>query len=101
VLDEFAEVGVCAAYMGDSKTERSLPLTIAANAVCVTKTLPGWQTPTTEARSWEDLPVKAREYVAFVEREAGVPVSYISVGPERSQIIVQPAAPMRAPAVVR
>jgi len=53
------------------------------------------------ARSWEDLPAAARDYVSFVEREAGIPVGYVSVGPERSQIIVRDSAPLRVPASVR
>lgn len=98
VLDGFAEIGVCTGYSGGEDV--SLPFAISSGASCVTTTLPGWQHPTTEARSWEDLPTRARAYVEFVEANAGVPVSYVSVGPERSQIIVRPSAPLLAPAAV-
>lgn len=98
VLDEFAEIRVCTDYadMGDV----SIPFAIAAGARCTLETLPGWQTSTKLARAWEDLPARAREYVAFVESKVGVPIGYVSVGPERSQIVVRPSAPIRAPAVV-
>ena len=102
VLDEFSEVGVCSEYADGRLGEgQSLPLAIAAGARCATTTLPGWRSSTSSTRSWEDLPARAREYVAFVEGAARVPVSYVSVGPERSQIIVRPSAPLRAAAGVR
>ena len=51
--------------------------------------LPGWQTDTTACRSWGELPVAARAYVERLEAMAGVPVSHVSVGPERAQMIVR------------
>lgn len=53
--------------------------------------LPGWMQPTTLARSFEDLPDTAQAYVRWVERFVGVPVSMVSVGPARSEIIPVPA----------
>jgi len=99
VLDGFAEIGICTGYSG--APDVSLPFAISSGASCLTKTLAGWQQPTTQARSWEDLPARAREYIDLVESSVGVPVSYVSVGPERTQIIVRPSAPLRAPAAVR
>jgi adenylosuccinate synthase len=52
--------------------------------------LPGWMQPTTQARSFEDLPDTAQAYVRWVERFVGVPVSMVSVGPARSEIIPVP-----------
>jgi adenylosuccinate synthase len=52
--------------------------------------LPGWQTDTTACRSaWNDLPEAARGYVERLEALAGVPISHVSVGPEREQMIVR------------
>ena len=99
VLDTFDEIGVCDGY--EETGDVSVPFAIAAGARCVMHTLPGWHSPTTGARAWEDLPPAAREYIAFIERAAGVPVSYVSVGPERSQIIVRPSAPLRFPIAAR
>lgn len=50
--------------------------------------LAGWQTDIQEARSWLDLPAAAREYVSYISNITNIPVSYISVGPERDQIVV-------------
>lgn len=99
VLDSFDRVGVCTSYK--ASPEISVPFAIAQGASCETTYLQGWKTSIGGARSWEDLPAAARDYVAFVERHLDVPISYVSVGPERSQIIVRPSAPLRIPASVR
>ena len=51
--------------------------------------LPGWQTDTTACRSWGELPQAARDYVERLEELAGVPISHVSIGPERDQMIEQ------------
>ena len=51
--------------------------------------LPGWQTDTTACRTWSDLPPAARSYVERLEELAGAPISHVSVGPERAQMIVR------------
>jgi adenylosuccinate synthase len=51
--------------------------------------MPGWQTDTTGCRSWDELPGAARAYVERLETLAGVPISHVSVGPERDQMIVR------------
>ena len=51
------------------------------------KELPGWQAPTTGARSFYDLPRAAREYVTFIEEFVGVKIGYIGTGPGRESLI--------------
>ncbi len=50
----------------------------------VYETLPGWSRDITGARSWSDLPKEARNYVRFLSEQVRVPVSIVSVGPDRS-----------------
>jgi len=50
--------------------------------------LASWQTDIQGARSWLDLPTAAREYVTYISNATKLPVSYISVGPERDQVVV-------------
>jgi adenylosuccinate synthase len=50
----------------------------------VYETLPGWTEDITGARSWADLPARARDYVKFISEQVRVPVSIVSVGPDRS-----------------
>ena len=52
------------------------------------ETWAGWQTSTRDARSWRDLPWQAQAYLRRIEALAGVPIRYISVGPERDQLVV-------------
>jgi adenylosuccinate synthase len=85
VLDGFEEIPVGLAYDGDASL--SVPLQIAAGAKPRYKTLPGWDEPTVNARTFHDLPANARSYVEFIEEACGIPVTLISVGPERSQIV--------------
>jgi adenylosuccinate synthase len=53
--------------------------------------LPGWNADTTGCRAFDQLPLAARTYVERLEELAGVPVRYVSVGPERDQMIVREA----------
>ncbi len=48
----------------------------------------GWHEPIGNARSLDDLPAAAREYLSRMETFAGVPVEIVSVGPERNQTIM-------------
>ena len=52
-------------------------------------TLPCWAEDITTARTWTDLPENARRYVDFLSEQVGVPVSIVSVGPERQQTITR------------
>ncbi|HBF23640.1 MAG TPA: adenylosuccinate synthase [Planctomycetes bacterium] len=49
--------------------------------------LPGWEEDISDIRNFDDLPPSARDYVAFLEEEMGVPIVQISVGPDRSEIM--------------
>jgi adenylosuccinate synthase len=49
--------------------------------------LSGWQEDLRSARAWEDLPGPARAYILRIEELSGVPVSLVSVGPERGQVV--------------
>lgn len=55
----------------------------------VYETLPGWDEYIRDCRSWSELPSEARDYVSFVEDFVDVPVSYISIGPEREELIIR------------
>ena len=49
--------------------------------------LPGWRTDITGARKYSDLPANAQSYIQFIADKVEVPVSWVSVGPERSQLV--------------
>ena len=62
-------------------------LGLLAEAEPVYETLPGWQSSTSDARRWEDLPSNAHAYLRRLEELTGVPIWYVSVGTRRDQII--------------
>ncbi len=89
VLDDLAEVPVCVGYKINGKKTAEVPAQAAGfeKIECVYKTLPGWQKPTSGARSLEKLPAQARAYLEFLEKETGARIGMVSTGPEREQTI--------------
>jgi adenylosuccinate synthase len=89
VLDTFAELNVCVAYEADGEIHHSFPydLALLERAKPVYETLPGWRSVTSGARSYEDLPREARNYLERLQTLTGVPIEYVSVGSARDQII--------------
>ena len=93
VLEGFDHIPIAAAYR-DPETGREWATVPASTSVYerlepVYEELPGWQTDTTGCRAWADLPPAAQAYVERLEELAGVPISHVSVGPERAQMIVR------------
>jgi adenylosuccinate synthase len=89
VLSGLSTIKLCTAYTSEGKTHSELPLGPADLAPfrAVYEELPGWSEDVSGARAFGELPAAARHYVRRIEALSGVPVSLISVGPERSQII--------------
>jgi adenylosuccinate synthase len=95
VLSAFAELKVCVGYEGDDGTlYRHVPYhqSVLHKVRPVYETLPGWRTEIERAERIEDLPTAARDYVDFIERFTGVPISFVSVGPARDPTVVFPRA---------
>ena len=92
VLSGLPELQVAVRYEDENGRKiETLPAHLADFERCrpVYETLPGWSEDLTKARSWSDLPQAARDYVNFLAEQIGVPVSIVSVGPERTQTIVR------------
>ena len=93
VLDGFSRLRICIAYRdpGDGRELTTVPASdvLFERLEPVYEELPGWETDTTGARAFDQLPVAARAYVERLEELAGVPISHVSVGPERAQMIVR------------
>ena len=92
VLDEFDQIPVCVAYRIGGREVTEMPPTVAAveKIEPVYECMPGWSSSTFGIDSYDDLPPRARDYLAFLERRTGVEVGCISTGPERNQTIVRP-----------
>ena len=50
---------------------------------------PGWKEDITKVRKYEDFPKAFKDYVSFIEKETGCPIRIISVGPDRSEIVIR------------
>ena len=90
VLSGFDEIKVCVGYENeDGKKVAEMPGQLADLELCrpVYETLAGWSDDLTKVRRWSDLPLQAQNYVKFLGNQIGVPVSIVSVGPERLQTI--------------
>jgi adenylosuccinate synthase len=89
VLTGLDEVPVCVAYDIDGKRHDELPMNQAdfARAVPVYETFPGWHEDISQARTLEDLPRSARNYVDALEKMIKAPISAIGVGPGRDETI--------------
>ena len=85
VLDEFETIEAVVGYERDGRPEPGFPASGAHLERCrpVSRTFPGWKSPTTAARQWRDLPPNARDYLEWIERESGVPIVTVSVGAGR------------------
>jgi adenylosuccinate synthase len=90
VLTGLDEIPVCVAYEVDGKRCEELPMTQAefARATPVYETFPGWSEDISKARSLDELPKHARDYVATLERMINAPISVVGVGPGRDESIV-------------
>ncbi|MDO8964481.1 MAG: adenylosuccinate synthase [Coriobacteriia bacterium] len=91
VLSELDTIKVCVAYEYEGRRFNELPShqTAFHHAKPVYEELPGWRTDITGCRTFEELPKEARDYIAFLEDLAEVPVSIIAVGPSREQTIMR------------
>jgi adenylosuccinate synthase len=88
VLDSFEKIKICTAYGRDGGTGTEMPDTFDLSKVKpVYEEWDGWKQPSTKARKWDDLPQNARTYLRRIEDLAKVPIKYVSVGPQRENII--------------
>ncbi|MDQ0189151.1 adenylosuccinate synthase [Alicyclobacillus cycloheptanicus] len=90
VLSGLPEVKICTHYKLDGQTYDLPRLAHEMEQVQpVYETLPGWTEDLADCRTMEDLPPAARKFVERVEALVGVPIRYVSVGPDRKQTIVR------------
>ena len=91
VLDHLDEIPVCVEYRLCGARLNDMPATAREIEAIepVYERLPGWGTPTAGISRYEELPLKARDYLEFLESRTGVEVCCISTGPERNETIVR------------
>lgn len=88
VLSEFDEIKVCTHYKINGEEVDYLPFDIIDAVIePVYVTLKGWKKDLTKMENMEELPVELNDYVAYIEKQTGIPVSIVSIGPDRKQTI--------------
>ena len=88
VLGYLKEIPVCVGYEIDGVVTEEFPTTARlAKAKPVLEVLPGWNCEIRGIRTYEELPQNCRSYVEFVEKKLGFPITMISNGPGRDDII--------------
>jgi adenylosuccinate synthase len=89
VLDELAEIPVCVGYIVDGKKTMEVPAQASGyeKLECIYHKMPGWRSSTQGITHFHELPKAAREYLAFLEKEAGARIGMISTGPDRDHTI--------------
>ena len=90
VLSCVEKIPVCTRYLVDGRETDEFPFpALLERAQPVIEYMDGWSCDISGVRSWEELPPAARRYVAFIEQQIGCHIGYVSVGPERSSIIIR------------
>lgn len=87
VLDTFDTIKACVAYRVDGVETTELPYSLESGIEPVYIEMPGWKQDMTAIKSEDEFPQAFKDYIAFLERELGVPIAIVSVGPDREQTI--------------
>jgi adenylosuccinate synthase len=92
VMDGLDEIPVCVGYEIDGKHVDTMPADVRGleSIKPVYTKMKGWKQPTVDAKTFEDLPRTAQEYLRFLERESGAKIGMVSTGPDRDQTMMLP-----------
>ena len=90
-LSAFSDFSMGAAYTSeDGSLSQNLPFDISDDTFSVSyENIPGWNVPLDEVTDWNNLPKEATDYLLKLEKELNVPITMVSVGPGRDQLIVK------------
>ncbi len=88
VLDDFKEIKVCTKYTKNGVVTDEMPYD-TEGWEAVYESLPGWQTDLTQMTSESQFPQALKDYIAYIEKATGTPITIVSVGPDRAQTIAR------------
>jgi adenylosuccinate synthase len=96
VLSEFEALQVATAYRYQGELYETFPphQSIFHHAEPVYEQLPGWGGDISEVTDYDDLPQAAKDYVDMLEEQSQVPITWVSVGPKRSQTLIRRDVPL-------
>lgn len=87
VLDSFDTIKVCTHYKVNGELTDEFPYELDETVEVVYDEVPGWKTDLTGVTTKEDMPEALKNYIKYIEDACEVPISIVSVGPNRSQTI--------------
>lgn len=88
VLDTFPVIKACTRYKVDGELTDRFPFDAATRKIEPVYTeIPGWQQDLSGMKNKEEFPDAFRNYISFLEEQLGVPITIVSVGPDREQTI--------------
>lgn len=87
VMDSFDTIKVATGYIVNGQHQDTVPYDTYAEVTPVYKEFKGWNRPLQGIRDENGLPSEFKDYVAFIEQQTGVPVTVISLGPDRDETI--------------
>lgn len=90
VLSPFKSIKICTGYKINGEITTHFPYSIDDNTVIepIYKEFKGWEKDLTNVKSIKDLPSELMEYIKFIEKETGIPIKIVSVGPDRTQTLM-------------
>ena len=92
VLSAFGELKVCTSYEYNNKTVLDFPYNIDEDKLSANYiSFPGWDKNLTDLSNISELPIELNNYIEFLEKEFEVPITIVSVGPDRTQTIIREA----------
>jgi len=89
VLDSFDTIKVCTQYRVNGELTDQMPFDLTETVEPVYIEMKGWKTDLTGFTNGEPLPSELKDYIAFIEKQTGVSISVVSVGPDREQTLFQ------------
>ncbi|MCO6358571.1 adenylosuccinate synthase [Roseivirga pacifica] len=91
VLSILEEIKVCTHYkLGDGTVTEEIPFQLMDEEITpVYKTFPGWKEDITAVKDFDSMPAELKDYIKFIEEQTGVPITIVSVGPDRTQTILR------------
>jgi adenylosuccinate synthase len=87
VMSGFKTIKICTSYIVDGKSTSEIPFNSDATIEPVYTELPGWKSDISGIRDYTKLPGALKSFIEFIENQTGVPVTMVSVGPDRAETI--------------
>ena len=89
ILNDFDTIKVAVGYQMNGKQVDYFPYEADDSIEPIYREFPGWNCDICNVRNYDEFPAEFKEYVEFIEKETGVPVKIISVGPDRAETIIR------------